>query len=378
MVLTFKYRLLPDRRQHRALEHILEQQRQLFNAALEERTDAYRKFGVNRNYFDQCKALTEWRREDIEASSFPANLQRWTLKRVDLAYNASFRRIRRGEKAGFPRFRGPGRFITFGFQEFCGVHISRGSMRFKGMPGGLRIHMHRPLPDARIRSCFLRRELKGWSVGFAVHVSEQPPTRGHRAVGVDLGIGTFVALSDGGFIPSPGAAKRAERSLGKAQRAKDRKVKGSNGRKKALKQLARRHAAVARARLNHLHQASARLVRDYDLIAIERLNVKGLARSALAKQVHDVSWAKFVSMLRYKAECAGRRLVEVDPHGTTQDCSGCGERVPKGLGDRVHACPHCSLSVDRDLNAARNVLNRARVGPGLRNGCNRRAGGNLS
>ena len=138
-------------------------------------------------------------------------------------------------------------------------------------------------------------------------------------------------------------------------------------------------AATARRRANYLHQATARFVRDYDVIAIESLGVRALARSALAKDVHDASWAKFISCLRYKAAKAGARVIEVNPRDTTQDCSGCGAKVPKHLCDRQHECPHCGLSIDRDLNAARNILDRAGVGPGLRNvaGCGMRAGGNL-
>jgi putative transposase len=196
---------------------------------------------------------------------------------------------------------------------------------------------------------------------------------------VDLGISTFAALSDGGFIPSLRAARKAERRLRVAQRALSRKGRGSGGRREARTAVARCHAAVARRRAEQLHQASARLVRDYDYIAVEKLNVMALARSALAKDVRDASWAKFISMLRYKAEWAGARLIEVDPRNTSQECSGCGMKVPKDLSDRSHDCPHCGLSIDRDLNAARNILYRAGVGPGLRNvaGCGMRAGENL-
>jgi putative transposase len=203
---------------------------------------------------------------------------------------------------------------------------------------------------------------------------------GSRAVGVDLGITIFAALSDGGAVPSLKAARRAESRLRSAQRALARKKRGSKGRAEARNGVRRCHAATTRRRANHLHQASARLVRDYDVIAIEALQVKGLARSTLAKDVHDASWAKFISFLRYKAEKAGTRLIEVDPNNTTQDCSGCGVRVPKELGDRQHECPQCGLSIDRDLNAARNILHRAGVGPGLHNvaGCGMRAGGNLN
>jgi len=121
------------------------------------------------------------------------------------------------------------------------------------------------------------------------------------------------------------------------------------------------------------------LVRDYDVIAIEKLNVIAMAKGVLAKEVHDASWKMFISMLRYKAECAGCRLIEVNPHDTSQDCSDCGRRVTKKLGDRLHECHHCGLTLDRDLNAARNILNRAGVGPGLHNVASdgKRAGGNL-
>jgi putative transposase len=225
-----------------------------------------------------------------------------------------------------------------------------------------------------------RRDVKGWWVGFAVRSQDVKPRGGDRSVGVDVGITTFAALSDGGFIPSLRAARRGERRLRVAQRALDRKTRGSRGRLKARLEVARCHASTARTRTNHLHQASARLIRDYGVIVVEKLNVKGLARSALAKDVHDASWAKFISMLRYKAECAGSRLVEVDPYDTSQECSRCGTRVRKDLGDRLHECNNCGLEIDRDLNAARNILNRAGVGPGLRNvagSCGRRAGGNL-
>ena len=381
MIVTYRYRLLPTKRQHRVLEQILESQRQLYNAALEERIDAYRKTAVMRTYIDQTKALTEWRRSDPEAWALPVCLQRATLKRLDEAYKGFFRRTKQGgRKPGFPRFRGKGWFDSFGFSEFVGIMLKEGRLRFKGMPGSLRVHLHRELPaDPSIRSCTFKRDSKGWTVSLAVEIAAGAPRECQRAVGVDLGISTFVALSDGGFVPSLKAARKAQRRLRVAQRALARKKPGSGKRREARRAVARCHAVVTRRRAEHLHQASARLVRDYDSIVVEKLNVKGLAGSALAKDVHDASWAKFISMLRYKAEKAGARLIEVDPRNTTQDCSGCGARVPKGLADRRHDCPHCGLSIDRDLNAARNILNRAGVGPGLRNGagCGMRAGENL-
>src|SRR5262245_9555498 len=147
MMLTYRYRVLPSKRQHRALERILESQRELYNAALEERIDAYRKRGLTRSYVDQCRALTEWRQSDPEGAAVPVNLQRWTLKRLDEAYQAFFRRVKASTKPGFPRFRGKGRFDSFGFREFRGIGFARGRIRFRGIPGSLRVHLHRPLPE---------------------------------------------------------------------------------------------------------------------------------------------------------------------------------------------------------------------------------------
>ena len=130
MILTYRYRLLPERNQHRALEAILESQRQLYNAALQERIEAYRKANVTRTYFDQTRALTEWRQDDPEASGVPVNLQRATLKRLDEAYRGFFRRVKSGGKPGFPRFRGKGWFDSFGFREFRGITLNASKLRF--------------------------------------------------------------------------------------------------------------------------------------------------------------------------------------------------------------------------------------------------------
>lgn len=381
MIVTYEYRLLPTKAQHCALGSLLESQRQLYNAALEERIGAYRR-GVVRGYFEQARALTEWRQSDPEAAALPLCLLRATLKRLDQAYKGFFRRVKqKAAKAGFPRFRGKGWWDSFGFCEFSGISLDGTCLRFKGMPGALKVHLHRPLPDeARIRCCTFKRDTKGWKVGLVVEVRAAATRVGNRMVGVDLGITNFAVLSDAGIIPSLRAARRAERRLRIEQRSLSRKQRGSRCRRKARTEVARCYAAIARRRSNHLHQATARLIRDYDLIAVEALNVKGLARSALARDIHDASWTKFLSLLRYKAEKAGALLVEVDPRNSSQDCSDCGMRVPKGLGERTHDCPHCGLSIDRDLNAARNVLHRAGVRPGSRNVADygKRASGNLS
>ena len=381
MIVTYKYRLRPSRKQHAALDAIVESQRQLYNAALEERIDAYRKQRVKRTYMDQTRGLTEWRQSDPDARGVPANLQRATLKRVDDAYTFFLNRMKAGAKAGFPRFRGKGRCRSFGFRQFSGITFEDGRLRFKGMPGGIRVHMHRPLPgDVPIRSCDFRRDTKGWAVSFAIHqITPEVDRTGRSAIGIDLGVSHLATLSDGTTIPNIKAGASAERHVRVADRSLSRKMRGSHSREKARKVRARCHAKVARRRANHLHQVSAALVKRHDLIAIEALNVIGLASGPFATVVRDASWGMFISMLQYKAARAGIRLVGVDPHGTTQDCSACGLTVAKNIKERWHDCPRCHLSIDRDINAARNVLLRAGVGPGLRNVADwsMRAGGNI-
>ena len=309
MIITHQYRLVPSKEQYRALESILESQRLLYNAALEERIGAYRR-GIRLRYVDQCRSLTEWRRSDADATVVPVALQRATLKRLDDAYAGFFRRCKvKGKKPGFPRFRGRGWWDSFGFSQFHGIRLEGRRLRFNGMPGALRMHLHRPLPQsARIRCCTFRSDSKGWLVNLSIDVPAAPVREGDRSVGVDLGITIFAALSDGGFIPSLRSARRAERRLRLAQRSLARKRQGSRNRRKARLQIARLYAATARARTNHLHQASARLIRDYDKVAVESLNIHALMRRMLSREVHDASWAKFLSMLRYKAERAGVRL----------------------------------------------------------------------
>jgi putative transposase len=368
MINTYTYRLLPTKRQHRALESILESQRELYNAGLEERIDAFRKMGITRSYIDQTKALTELRQSDPEFATLSTAIQRATLKRLDNAYRGFFARVRSGLSPGFPRFKGKGWFKSFAFREFVGISLENGRVRFRGMPGTLRIHMHRPLPpDASPRSCVFKRDVTGWRIGIVVRAPDTPIRGGSRVVGVDLGLATFATLSDGKKIPNLRAAFRAERKLRIRQRSVARKRPGSRRRLRARQEVARCHASIARQRTDYLHRVSSRLVRDYDTIVVEDLRVKALARSALSRSVHDAAWAKFISMLKYKAEKAGARVIAVDPQFTTQDCSSCGGYVPKMLGESMHVCHHCGLIMDRDLNAARNILNRAGVGPDLRN-----------
>jgi putative transposase len=341
----------------------------LYNAALEERIDCYRKTGKTRTYIDQCKALTECRRELPEMGALPANLQRWTLKRMDDAFQGYFHRLKaRSGKAGFPRFRGKERWEAFGFNEFSGIQFDGKRLRFAGMPGGIKLHLHRPLPDdADIRSCVFRRDGSGWFICLQIKIEVAEKRSVASAVGVDLGLKVFAWCSDNVVIPNPRIARRAEKELRRRQRALARCKRGSLRRHKVRAQVARLHRKIADTRNTWLHQKSAELVKRADVIVVEDLNVSNMLRHpTLARSIADASWSRFVSMLAYKAEKAGGHLIRVDPRNTSQECSGCHELVPKLLAVRTHACPSCGLHIPRDYNSSLNIL-RAGIGAGALN-----------
>lgn len=380
-VLTYKYRLLPTKAQHAALSRILEDQRHLYNAALEERIDCYRKTGQGLAYIDQCKALTEWRHDDALAAAVPLNIQRWTLGRLDEAYKAFFRRMRTKKgKAGFPRYRGKGWWQSFGFAQFRGVHIEGSRLRWSGFPSGLRVHLHRALPIGDILACSFTRTSKGWHICLQMRVAAMSDRTPVASIGIDVGLTHLATLSTGETVPNVRPAKRAERELRRRQRALARCRQGSARHHKIRAKVTQLHRKTADTRSTYLHQVSASLVRRFDMIAVEKLNVKGLAGGMLAKSIHDASWSRLRQLLAYKAERAGARLIEVDPRYTSQACSGCGVIAKKELSERVHDCADCGTVLDRDHNAALNILRKGVVALGERNvtDCGERARGNVS
>jgi len=375
-VRTYRYRLLPTAEQHRALDRILESQRQLYNAALQERADAWRKAGISISCFDQCRSLTLVRADDPDGyGSMPVRLSRGTLRRLDAAFRGFFRRVKARQRPGFPRFKPKTRWNSFGFSQSLGVRLDAGRLRFKGLPGGLKVRLHRPLPaDPEFLSSQFRRDAKGWSVSLQVRYTTRSVAHPGPAIGVDVGIEKLAALSDGTYVPNARIRARYVRNVRRAQRALQRCRKGSANRAKRRRALARIHLAAASARDTHLHQQSAFLTRAYGTIVVEKLSITGMTarvkgnpethgkgvrrKSVLNRNILDVAWGRFQRQLRYKAESAGGRVIEVPPHMTSQVCSACGTVVRKSLSERKHECQSCGLVVDRDVNAARNILAR--------------------
>jgi putative transposase len=355
---TFKYRVYPTPAQGEALHGQVNEACRLHNAALDERRSAWRMNGVSLGYYDQANQLKEIRAEgNVGVANFSACQD--VLRRVDKAFAAFFGRVKAGAKQpGYPRFRSRLRYDSLTWPSWgdgCSLR-STGRLYLQGV-GDLKLKWHRPLPaDAQIKTVTAKREAGKWLVCFSVEMPEpEPLPTCDLAVGMDVGLTTFAVLSDGREIANERHLRLAERRLRLAQRKLARRNKRSRRRLKARLEVARVHAHVANQRRDFHHKTAHTLVQEYGLIAVEDLNFKALASSMLAKSVHDAGWGQFISILSNKAAEAGQTFVRVNPAGTTQRCSACGEHVPKGLGDRWHKCA-CGLSLGRDLNAARNVL----------------------
>jgi putative transposase len=301
---TYRLRIYPTRRQGLALEAQLGFACDLYNAALEQRRYAWRG-GQRVGYVSQCRELTALRAAGDGPPQMSCAAMRSPLRRLERAYQAFFRRVKAGEKPGYPRFRSRRRYDSLTWDSAWSIQQRR--LALQGI-GHLKVMWHREM------------------------------------------------LSTGVLIPGPRAYRKARRQLRVAQRRVSRRVKGSRRRQKAGLLLARLHERIRNLRGNHAHQLSRRLVSDFGLIAVEDLQIRGLTRGFLAKDINDQGWAEFLRLLRYKAEDAGIQVVAVPPGGTSQTCSGCGARVSKPLSERVHRCPNCGLVVDRDINAARNIL----------------------
>jgi len=338
----------------------------LYNGALDERRSAWRMNGISIGYYDQANQLKAIRGAGgVGIANFSACQD--VLRRVNKSFVAFFGRVKAGEKqVGYPRFRSRFRYDSLTWPSWgdgCALRAS-GRLYLQGV-GDLKLKWHRPLPaQARIKTVTAKREAGRWYVCFSVDMPVAEPLPAcDLGVGIDVGLTTFAVLSDGTEIANPRHLRLAERRLRIAQRKLARRKKRSRRRLRARQQVARVHIHVANQRRDFHHKTAHALVQEHGLIAVEDLNLRGLACSMLAKSIHDAGWSQFIAIVSDKAAEAGRTFVKVNPAGTTQACSGCGKHVPKTLSERWHTCV-CGLSIGRDLNAAQNIL-RLALDPGL-------------
>ena len=349
----------------------------IYNAALEERLDAWRKAVKSITKFDQMKSLTQIRADDPVMSSYSATMLRTPLVQVDEAYKGFFRRLKQnGTKTGFPRYRSIKRLRSFGFTEASGWTLRDGTLRMKGLPS-VRLKMHRPLEGEPLRLTVKRDGRGRWFAVIAVRLPDVFGPTGQGAVGFDLGVENVATDSNGIAYGKVSPDRSATRQH--IERAISRQKRGSRRWRQTQKRLARQRSREASSRRTRHFQLANQIVGSGpQVICVEKLNLRNMTRSAkgtmeepgsnvraksgLNRSILDAGLAQFIQILTDKAESAGRLVVMVAPRGTSQECSDCGETVTKTLKQRWHSCP-CGAEYHRDHNAARNVLQRGVVVP---------------
>ena len=361
---TFKYRLFTTRLQSETLDGQLGEACRLYNGALEERRDAYHSHKKSLNYYDQANQLKDIRAAgDLGLANFSCCQD--ILRRVDKTFKSFFLRVKRHQTPGYPRFKSRRRFDSLTFPSYGdGIKLTGNTLRVQGV-GELEVKLHRPVAGT-IKTVTVKRECGKWYVCFSVECEVKPLPPLDNAIGIDLGLEYFATLTDGPPVPNPRWYRQAEAKLRRAQRKIARRKKGSHRRRKAVALLPKVHTRTRNQRNEFQHRLSFWLIKNFGTIVVEDLNVKGLAGGMLAKSVHDAAWAALVSKIAYKAENAGRTLIQVDPRGTSQTCI-CGATVRKVLSEREHVCTACGLIAPRDAVSAQVILQRARISPSRHN-----------
>lgn len=335
--------------------------RSVYNATLAARKNAYERDGVSLSYYDTKKLLPIWKSNATDLSKVHSQVLQDVVMRVDLAYQAFFRRVKEGaEEPGFPRFKGKGNYDSLTYPQYGNGVTLVGDTLTLSKIGTVKVKLHRPV-DGEIKTVTIRRGAGKWYACFSCEVEAKPLPVTDTVVGVDLGLKTFAFLSNGTKIDRQRWMKRDADDVARLQRKKEKLPLGSEERRKVIHALQHAYQRSTHRRSNFAHQESRKLVNTYQLMVFEKLDIadmQGLGNKVINRGIADVAWGQFVNHALYKAANAGRACILVNPRGTTQECSGCGEVVPKDLSVRTHDCPHCGLKIDRDLNAARNILAR--------------------
>lgn len=354
---SYKFRISkPSKAVQERLETTLYLCRDLYNCALQERRDAYKLNRISLNYYDQAKQLPEIKQTNPEYKEIHSQVLQDVLKRLDKSFQNFFRRVKAGVKAGFPRFKGKNFFDSFCYTQ-SGFSLSGNRLTLSKI-GKVKIKLSRNV-IGKVKQCRIKKEINNWFVIFTVETAIEPLPKTGESVGMDAGISAFLTLSDGTQIDNFKYYESTQKKLRIAQRRVSRRKKGGNQRRKAVLQLKKIHQKIRNQRNDFQHKVSTYLVKTYDLIAIEKLSILGLSKGILSKQMNDIAIGNFFLKLKYKAANADKSVIEAPAAYTSQDCSACGERVKKDLSVRIHHCLVCNLKIDRDYNAAINILNIA-------------------
>ena len=376
--LTYQYKAHIKRRDYSGLDEALRHCATLYNAALEERTQAYRMQRKSVTLYDQTRQLKLIRQDMPQWNAYHYKLGAGVLVRVDRAMNAFFSRVRKGEKPGYPRYRSRHRYQTLEVSEVTTGMLKRSQdgrrayVRIKGLPT-LTLRTKRPLPEGKPNTLMISRRATGYVVSMAFAVDYPVLPKSDAEVGIDMGVNERLTLSTGETVERRNHDRRRESRL---RRKVARTRKGSVSRRKKVRSLSRETNRSQVRNRNICHRASTDLVRRFGRIAVEDLQIRNMTRSAagtaeepgkgvsakrgLNRSIREQTWGIMVSQLAYKAEYAGRELVKVNPAYTSRTCSGCGAiRTEKLETYRLFVCEACGLVMDRDRNAARNIEARA-------------------
>ena len=378
MKTTYQYRLKPNKEQRDIIDNTLDMLRYQYNYQLAQRFDWYER---NRCSIDRCplvchlrelkdrpnkasqeKSLVQLKKERPWYKEIHSQVLQEVPKRVEKAFDRWLKGDCNGKKSGRPRFKGKGQYKTFTYKQFKQYHFVGNKITLSKI-GIVKVIVHRPIPDGfTIKTVSVTKKSDGYYVTLSLDDETVPAVKPDfntdNIVGIDAGLIDFIVTSDNERIAAPKYLRKAEYKLRKAQKRVSRRVKGSNRRKKAVQKLSKQHKKVADTRKDFHFKTANELLKKYDVVAVEKLNIKGLARTRLAKSIHDAGWGQFQTILTNKAANAGLLVIRVKPHGTSQECSNCGHKVKKPLSQRMHNCPVCHTSLCRDLNAAINIRNR--------------------
>jgi putative transposase len=356
---TFRYRLYPTPAQEKCMLNTLAVCRHFYNMCLEERKLAYELEGRSVRKSDQEKLAVRYRQTFPQAKVVFSQTLQTVADTVDKAFQAFFRRVKAGETPGYPRFKGRSRFHSFAFKQFgVGAKLDGRRLKLFGI-GRVAVRWHRPI-EGVIKTVRIVYKAGRWYACFTCDVLDKPLPETGKQIGIDAGITSLITTSDGEKVENPKFYCDGQKKLRVLQRALSRKKKGGRNYRKALLKVQRQHEHVRNQRADFAHKLSHALVQDYDRMACEDLTIRNMARNRhLSKSILDAGWGVFKHLLTYKAASAGREIVFVDPACTSRRCSNCGQLFQDfDLSTRWVECA-CGLSLDRDHNAAINILNRA-------------------
>jgi len=350
---SFKYRLFTNKTQEAKLNSFLDSARFLYNCALEQRIVCYKEYNKSINYYDQANSLKEIRSFDEGVALLNYTATQNILRQLDKAFQSFFRRIKSGDKPGFPRFKGKDTFNSITFPAYGdGVKLKKGKLYIQNI-GLIRIKLHRKL-EGIIKTVTIKRKNGRFYASFSCNdVPHNILPASNKEVALDAGIKSFAVMSNGQVVDNPKYLKQSETKFKETQSQYSKKR--SKNLKKKLNDL---HEKVNNQRKDFQHKLSRKIVNESGFIFVENLKPKEMVKNnfrVLNKYINDAAWTQFFNFISYKAEWAGRVFVKVNPKNTTQACSECGQIVPKDLSVRIHSCPYCGLKISRDFNSAKNI-----------------------